>query len=163
MDARLPLTDIAVRFGCTPLPTISRFLMRSLAALSLLLVFAACRSGGAGATGAGTAAKIVTPPEVTPAAVALGDSLFNNGGCMRCHGAKGVGAANGPVLADTQWDQLTTGSFEEIRAIIVSGVPKDKFKVASRPNAMPARGGRMNLNDTQITAVSAYVWTLSHK
>jgi mono/diheme cytochrome c family protein len=137
--------------------------MRRLAFVSLLFVAAACRSGGASAKGAGTAAKIATPPEVTPAAVALGDSLFNNGGCMRCHGAKGVGAANGPVLADSQWDQLTTGSFAEIRAIIVSGVPKEKIKVTTRPNAMGPRGGRMNLNDAQITAVAAYVWTLSHK
>jgi hypothetical protein len=27
---------------------------------------------------------------------------------------------------------------------------------------MGARGGRMNLNDDQISAVAAYVWTLSH-
>ncbi len=138
--------------------------MRRLLALSAVLVLAACRTGGAGAngTGGGTAAKVATPPEVTPAAVALGDSLFNNGGCMRCHGAKGVGAANGPALNDGQWDQLTTGSYDEIRAIIVSGVPKEKIKVTTRPNAMGARGGRMNLNDTQISAVAAYVWTLSH-
>ena len=61
--------------------------------------------------------------------VDLGDSLFNNGGCMRCHGAKGIGAQNGPALNDNQWDQLTTGSYTEIRALIVSGVPKDKIKV----------------------------------
>ena len=136
--------------------------MRALAAVSLLLFVTACRSSGAGA-GTGAAAKPTVPAEVTSARVALGDSLFNNGGCMRCHGAKGVGAANGPVLADSQWDQLTTGSFEEIRAIIVSGVPKEKIKVTTRPNAMGPRGGRMNLNDAQITAVAAYVWTLSHK
>ena len=136
--------------------------MRALAAVSLLLFVTACRSSGAGA-GTGAAAKPAVPAEVTAARVALGDSLFNNGGCMRCHGAKGVGAANGPVLADSQWDQLTTGSFEEIRAIIVSGVPKEKIKVTTRPNAMGPRGGRMNLNDAQITAVAAYVWTLSHK
>jgi mono/diheme cytochrome c family protein len=140
--------------------------MRTLATLSLVLVVAtACRSAqrGAGGAGSGTAAKNTTPAEVTPARVALGDSLFNNGGCMRCHGQQGVGAQNGPVLADNQWDQLATGSFDEIRAIIVSGVPKEKIKVTTRPNAMPARGGRMNLNDEQITAVAAYVWTLSHK
>jgi len=136
--------------------------MRRLAALSLLLLAAACRSSGAGA-GTGAAAKPAVPAEVTAARVALGDSLFNNGGCMRCHGAKGIGAQNGPALNDSQWDQLTTGSYEEIRALIVSGVPKDKIKVTTRPNAMGARGGRMNLNDEQISAVAAYVWTLSHK
>jgi mono/diheme cytochrome c family protein len=140
--------------------------MRTLAALSLVLVVAtACRSaqGGAGGAGSGAAARNATPAEVTPARVALGDSLFNNGGCMRCHGQKGVGTQNGPALNDNKWDQLTTGSFEEIRALIVSGVPKEKIKVTTRPNAMGARGGRMNLNDEQITAVAAYVWTLSHQ
>lgn len=136
--------------------------MRRFAALSLLLLAAACRSSGAGA-GTGAAAKPAAPAEVTAARVALGDSLFNNGGCMRCHGAKGIGAQNGPALNDNQWDQLTSGSYAEIRALIVSGVPKDKIKVATRPNAMGARGGRMNLDDEQITAVAAYVWTLSHK
>ncbi|MCA0377083.1 MAG: cytochrome c [Gemmatimonadetes bacterium] len=137
-----------------------RLLAVSLAALSL----AACRSAARGGSngGGGAAAKVTLPAEVTPANVALGDSLFNNGGCMRCHGAKGVGAQNGPVLADDKWDQLTTGSYEEIRAIIVSGVPKEKIKVTTRPNPMGARGGRMNLTDAQITAVAAYVYTLSH-
>ena len=136
--------------------------MRILAALSVLLLAVACRSSGTGA-GSGVAAKPAVPTEVTPARVALGDSLFNNGGCMRCHGAKGVGAQNGPALNDNAWDQLATGSYEEIRALIVSGVPKEKIKVTTRPNAMGARGGRMNLNDEQISAVAAYVWTLSHK
>jgi mono/diheme cytochrome c family protein len=136
--------------------------MRAFAALSLLLLVTACRSSGAGA-GTGAAAKPTVPAEVTSARVALGDSLFNNGGCMRCHGSKGIGAQNGPALNDSQWDQLTTGSYEEIRALIVSGVPKEKIKVTTRPNAMGARGGRMNLNDEQISAVAAYVWTLSHK
>lgn len=137
--------------------------MRRLALLSLLFVAAACRTGGAGATGAtgaGTAAKNATPAEVTPARVALGDSLFNNGGCGRCHGQKGVGAQNGPALNDATWVQLTTGSYEEIRGIIVSGVPKEKIK-GNHPNPMGARGGRMNLSDEQISAVAAYVWTLS--
>lgn len=142
--------------------------MRRILALSVAAVaLAACASGTGGGTGAGgapaakAAAAPKLPAEVTPANVALGDSLFNNGGCMRCHGAKGVGAANGPVLADDKWDQLTTGSFEEIRALIVSGVPKEKIKVTTRPNAMGARGGRMALTDAQITAVAAYVYTLS--
>ncbi len=74
--------------------------MRRLAALSLLLLAAACRSSGAGA-GTGAAAKPAVPAEVTAARVALGDSLFNNGGCMRCHGAKGIGAQNGPALNDS--------------------------------------------------------------
>jgi len=138
-----------------------RFLALSLAAVAL----AACHKGAAGA-GSAPAAKAAAAPkvpaEVTLANVTLGDSLFNNGGCMRCHGKAGIGAQNGPVLADKSWDQLTTGSFEEIKGIITTGVPKEKIKVTTRPNPMGARGGRMALTDAQIVAVAAYVYTLSH-
>ncbi|MEN9816360.1 MAG: hypothetical protein RLZ32_240, partial [Gemmatimonadota bacterium] len=85
-----------------------------------------------------------------------------NGGCMRCHGAKGVGGNNGPALNDQQWVQFAEGTYENIRALIVSGVPAANIKDPARKNPMGARGGRMNLNDAQIDAVAAYVWTLSH-
>jgi mono/diheme cytochrome c family protein len=139
--------------------------LRQLALLALAAsAFVACRSGGAGASGAGAgpAAKTAIPAEVTAANIALGDSLFNNGGCIRCHGRAGVGAANGPALNDQSWDQLATGSYDEIVAVITTGVPKEKVKVATRPQAMQPRGGRMALTDAQIKAVAAYVWKLSH-
>jgi mono/diheme cytochrome c family protein len=41
-------------------------------------------------------------------------------------------------------------------------VPAANIKDPARKNPMGARGGRMNLNDAQIDAVAAYVWTLSH-
>jgi mono/diheme cytochrome c family protein len=145
--------------------------MRRIAALSVVLVsLAACRSagGGGGGTGGGApvakaAAAPAKPAAVTPANVALGDSLFNNGGCQRCHGKGGVGATNGPALDGKKWLQLTTGSFDEIAALITTGVPKEKVKDPTHQFAMQARGGRMALTDPQIQAVAAYVWTLSHK
>lgn len=140
--------------------------MRRLLALSVAaLALAACHKGSAGA-GSAPAAKASAAPkapaEVTLANVALGDSLFNNGSCQNCHGKGGVGAANGPVLTDKTWDQLTTGSYDEIKGLITTGVPKEKIKVATRTRPMGARGGRMNLTDAQIVAVAAYVYTLSH-
>jgi mono/diheme cytochrome c family protein len=139
--------------------------MRRLLAPALLVLLATgCLRSSAG-TGAGAAAKPAVPARpalVTAANVALGDSLFNNGGCMRCHGAKGVGGNNGPALNDQQWVQFAEGTYENIRALIVSGVPAANIKDPARKNPMGARGGRMNLNDAQIDAVAAYVWTLSH-
>ena len=103
------------------------------------------------------------PAAVTAAAITLGDSLFNNGGCMRCHGAKGVGAANAPALNDDQWMQLKSGSYDEILQVITTGVPATAIKDPMHKFPMGPRGGRMNLPDDQIKAVAAYVYSLSHK
>ena len=147
-----------------------RTIMRSLAFSSAVAVLAAC--GGKSASqeptpaGGGTAARNAAPAKpalVTPANIAMGDSIFNNGSCQNCHGKGGVGGANGPTLDGKQWVQLTTGSYDEIVALITSGVPVEKIKVKTRTRAMGARGGRMALTDPQIQAVAAYVYTLTHK
>ena len=140
--------------------------MRRFVALTLLSTLAvACKSSGSGNANLSPKAdaKVAKPAAVTAAAVAMGDSIFNTGSCARCHGKGGVGATNAPSLAGPKFLQMTTGSFEEIVATIVSGVPKEKIKDPTHPNAMGARGGRMALTDPQIQAVAAYVWTLSHK
>ena len=140
--------------------------MRRLLALTLLSTLAvACKSSGGGVASMTPTpdAKVAKPAAVTAAAVAMGDSIFNTGSCQRCHGVKGVGATNAPALTGPKFLQMTSGSFEEIVGIIVSGVPKEKIKDPTHPNAMGARGGRMALTDPQIQAVAAYVWTLSHK
>ncbi|MES2522671.1 MAG: cytochrome c [Gemmatimonadota bacterium] len=141
------------------------------AVASIALVSACARSpravqNGGAAVGSGAmaaAAKPALPAAVTPANVALGDSLFNSGGCQRCHGQKGVGAPNGPALDGQKWVQLQTGSFEEIVGIITTGVPATAIKDPTRKNAMRPRGGNMQLTDPQIQAVAAYVYTLTHK
>ena len=112
------------------------------------------------------AAKVAVPAKpaaVTAANVALGDSLFNTGSCQNCHGKLGVGAANAPALNGKKWLQLKTGSFEEIVGIITTGVPLTAVKDSTHKRAMNPRGGRANLTDPQITAVAAYVYTLTHK
>lgn len=103
------------------------------------------------------------PAQVTPANVALGDSLFHSAGCARCHGKGGVGAANAPALDGKKWLQLKSGNYDEIVQIITTGVPQTAIKDASHRFGMRARGGPANLTDTQVQAVAAYVWTLSHK
>lgn len=140
----------------------------SLALCATVTVLAAC--GGKSANqaptpaGSGAAAKApAKPAAVTPANIALGDSLFNNGSCQNCHGKGGIGAANAPALDGKKWLQLTTGSYEEIVGIITSGVPIEKIKDPTHKRAMGARGGRAALTDAQIQAVAAYVYTLTHK
>jgi len=103
------------------------------------------------------------PAAVTAANVALGDSLFNNGACQRCHGKGAIGAANAPSLAGPKFLQMTTGSYDEIVKVITDGVAATAIKDPAHKFNMRARGGPMNLTDAQITAVAAYVWTLSHK
>jgi len=102
------------------------------------------------------------PALVTPANVTLGDSLFNSGGCQRCHGKGGVGAANAPALNGKKWLQLQTGRYEEIVKIITEGVAASAIKDPAHRFPMRARGGPMNLTDPQVQAVAAYVWTLTH-
>jgi mono/diheme cytochrome c family protein len=124
----------------------------TLAVVAALLSVAACYPG-----------RVRKPAQVTPVNVALGDSLFNNGNCQRCHGKGGVGAQNAPALDGKKWLQLKDGSFDEIVKIITEGVPQGAVKDPSHRFAMRGRGGNMNLTDAQVQAVAAYVWTLSHK
>lgn len=117
-----------------------------------LTTISACRPGA-----------VNRPAQITPVNVTLGDSLFNNGNCQRCHGKGGIGATNAPALDGKQWLQLKTGSFEEIVKIVTEGVPQAAIKDATHRFAMRPRGGNMNLTDPQVQAVAAYVWTLTHK
>jgi mono/diheme cytochrome c family protein len=55
----------------------------------------------------------------------------------------------------------STGKFEEIVATITTGVPRASIKDAARRFPMNGRGGPMNLNDDQVKAVAAYVWSIS--
>jgi mono/diheme cytochrome c family protein len=137
-------------------------------ATAAVVVLAACQRAvnvGSG-TGTGPAAAAANPnalpADITPAMLAMGDSLFNNGSCMRCHGRAGVGAQNAPNLTDAQWLQIS-GTFDEIVKVITNGVPATAIKDTTHRRAMNPRGGPMNLTDPQVRAVAAYVFRLSHK
>ncbi len=109
-----------------------------------------------------TATTSKLPAAVTPAAVALGDSIFNTASCQRCHGKGAVGATNGPNLTAGKW-QHGSGSYEDIVKTITAGVPKDSIKDSSHPFAMRPRGGvNPLLTDDQVAAVAAYVYKISH-
>ncbi len=153
----------------------TRSTTRALFAITAMLAASACGGGsktaaapGAGpapaANGAAVAAKAAPvaklPAAVTPAMIALGDSIFNNGSCQRCHGKGGIGAANAPAFKGITW-QHGNGTFEGIVNTIVAGVPATEIKDPSHKFPMGARGGRMPLTDDQIKAVAAYVFTIS--
>lgn len=103
-----------------------------------------------------------TPDQAAiPATVALGDSVFHGkvGGalCYVCHGPKGKGVPSlGPDLTDKEWVN-GDGSVAFIAKVVAEGVAKPK----KMPAPMPPKGGGQ-LNEAQITAAAAYVWSLSH-
>jgi mono/diheme cytochrome c family protein len=134
------------------------------AAVVAVVTVMACRGRSAGGAPTPSGANAMAmPADVTPANIALGDSIFNTGSCARCHGAKGIGAANAPALNDAQWLQLRTGAYDEIVGIITTGVPAAAIKDSTHKTPMGARGGRMSLTDTQIKAVAAYVYSISRR
>ncbi len=116
----------------------------------LLLAFAALLSS--------RPALAQAPAGVTPAAIALGDSLFHSAGnCYACHGANAQGAV-GPNLTDAEWIH-SDGSYDAIVKQITTGVTAEESK-SKIP--MPPKGGS-SITDDQVKAVAAYVYSLSHK
>jgi glucose/arabinose dehydrogenase/mono/diheme cytochrome c family protein len=112
----------------------------------------------AGAEAAGT---LPTPPGATPAQVALGARVFDGqvGGatCAGCHGSGAKGTPLGPDLTSSKW-LWGDGSLPAITQIITSGVSHPKEYGA----VMPPMGGAQ-LSPSEVSAVAAYVWALSHQ
>jgi len=101
------------------------------------------------------------PPGVTAEQVALGNRIYHGleraGTCAGCHGADGEGTTIGPALTGETW-LWTDGSLPSLARVIAEGVTEPK----EYPGGMPANGGS-NLSQADVTAVAAYVWTLSHR
>lgn len=88
-----------------------------------------------------------------------GETLFNEGSCMRCHGEGGSGGRWAPDLTDAEWVQ-GDGSLENIGEIIFWGVRRRDFADPTRRFEMNPAGG-MDLEMEQIAALTAYVWSLN--
>lgn len=127
-------------------------MVRVVVALTVVLVFGACHRAPMNAP-TGTAS-------LDAKLVAEGDSIFAAISCSRCHGAKGVGGANGPSLVAGPWLHIN-GSLDDITRIIISGVPREQLKGEGRTRAMNPRGGPANLTDAQARAVATYVYSIS--
>jgi mono/diheme cytochrome c family protein len=93
--------------------------------------------------------------------VALGERIYHGqvGGaaCTGCHGSNGRGAPLGPDLTDTKW-LWSDGSYAAIEKTITTGVSAPK----EYRSPMPPMGGAQ-LTSEQVSAVAAYVWSLSHR
>jgi mono/diheme cytochrome c family protein len=117
--------------------------------------------GFVGVTAAGSAHAQATsdslPVGVTATMIEHGKTIFTGAGvCFACHGSDASGGT-GPSLADTTWIH-GNGSYEKIVSIITSGVPAKESKTGI---IMPPRGGSA-INDEDLRAVAAYVWSVSH-
>jgi mono/diheme cytochrome c family protein len=145
--------------------------LSTLAFAGVVALLAACgdKSAASGDSSAGTGGSAATPAvstsmdpkSITPADIALGDSVFHGlkgaASCQACHGPKADQGTVAPNLTDAEWLH-SDGSFEGIYNTIKSGVmaPK-KFS-----GVMPPFGGAP-LDAAQHRAVAAYVYALSHK
>jgi glucose/arabinose dehydrogenase/mono/diheme cytochrome c family protein len=111
--------------------------------------------------GAAAAAGGALPEGVTREMVALGDRVYHGqvGGaaCTGCHGASGGGSPLGPDLTGKKW-LWSDGSYAGIKKTITDGVPQPK----QYRSPMPAMGGAQ-LTADQVSALAAYVWSLSHQ
>jgi mono/diheme cytochrome c family protein len=143
-------------------------LARTIVVFAAVAITAACHKAPATAASpsmGGASARVANglPAGVTARTIALGDSLFHASSCTRCHGADAKGAQNGPNLT-TGTHLHVNGTYDDFVRLITSGVPKDSVQDKSHRFAMQPRGGNQNpLNDEQIRAVAAYVYSLSHK
>jgi mono/diheme cytochrome c family protein len=143
--------------------------MRSFTLPLVLLSLVACGGDSAPAGDNSAQAPAATPAsavsfdasKLTPAQLALGDSLFHGligaTSCQACHGADGAQATMAPNLVDAEWLH-SDGSLEGIYTTIKSGVMQPK-KYSS---VMPPYGGAP-MTDEQTLAVAGYVYKLSHK
>lgn len=136
----------------------------------MLALLAACGGGNRPSGGAATETPGRPPEEpasatmdtsITPAMLALGDSIFHGqaagGTCFTCHGPDAKGTAMCPDLTDKEWLH-GDGSYPFIINTVHDGVsPPKKY-----PTAMPPMGGA-SLSAYQIRAVAAYVYSLTHK
>ena len=110
--------------------------------------------------GAAASGKLHVPPGATMETVALGDRIFHGqvagAACTGCHGDSGQGTAIGPNLTGKNW-LWSDGSLAGITKTITDGVSQPK----QYRSPMPPMGGAQ-LTPDQVSAVAAYVWSISH-
>jgi glucose/arabinose dehydrogenase/mono/diheme cytochrome c family protein len=112
------------------------------------------------AAGPPESADVPVPEGATREMVALGERIYRGqvgrAACTGCHGESGQGSSLGPALTGQNW-LWSDGSYEGIAKTITEGVSEPK----RYRSPMPAIGGAQ-LTAEQISALAAYVWSLSH-
>jgi mono/diheme cytochrome c family protein len=115
----------------------------------------------AGTTAQDAIASLPVPPGGTAAQVALGARIFHgevsNGTCAGCHGSDAKGSPIGADLTSGTW-LWSDGSVAGISKTIAQGVASPKQHLG----AMPPMGGSP-LSNSDLQAVTAYVWALGHQ
>ena len=110
--------------------------------------------------GAAALNDLPVPQGATRAMVLLGERVYRGqaGGaaCTGCHGDSGQGTPLGPNLQGKKW-LWSDGSFAGIQKTITDGVPQPK----QYRSPMPPMGGAQ-LTPDQVSALAAYVWSISH-
>jgi mono/diheme cytochrome c family protein len=100
-----------------------------------------------------------SPEGVTDSAVAVGWALFRGAAsCSGCHGVEGRGSESGPDLTDAAWLH-GDGSYRMISQLILHGVTRYE---STEGKPMPMRGWAP-VNDDEVRAVAAYVWSIGRK
>jgi mono/diheme cytochrome c family protein len=98
------------------------------------------------------------PPAVTDSTIAEGKELFHGSArCNACHGDNGRGTDRGPSLTGAVWLH-GDGSYDSIVKQVLHGVPAS---ASMSGEAMPIRGWEP-MNDEEVQAVAAYVWSITH-
>mgnify|MGYP006174886275 CR=1 FL=1 len=89
----------------------------------------------------------------------VGQQIFAGTGiCFTCHGQDATGTQLAPNLTDDEWINIEQPvTQEKIEQLVRTGVQQPK----QHPAPMPAMGGAQ-LDDQQVRAVSAYVYSLTH-
>lgn len=105
--------------------------------------------------------QVELPDGMSLELVAAGAEVFHGkGSCHVCHGPEGTGARGvGADLTDLEWWH-SDGSWEAIIAQVRRGVPQEEAR-NEWGAIMPPRGGSP-IDDQEVRAVAAYVWTLRH-
>jgi glucose/arabinose dehydrogenase/mono/diheme cytochrome c family protein len=110
--------------------------------------------------GAAATRSLPVPQGATREMVELGERVYRGqvGGaaCTGCHGDGGQGTPLGPALTGQKW-LWSDGSYTGIRKVISEGVSQPK----QYRSPMPPMGGAQ-LTPDQVSAVAAYLWSLSH-
>ena len=111
--------------------------------------------------GAAASRNVPVPAGATREMVALGERIYrgqvDGAACTGCHGDSGEGTPLGPSLTGKKW-LWSDGSYAGIAKTIKEGVSQPK----QYRSPMPAMGGAQ-LTPEQVSALAAYVWSLSHR
>ncbi len=89
-----------------------------------------------------------------------GNELFHDRSCVRCHGEGGTEGRWAPDLTDSEWVQ-SDGDLQGIWETIFWGVKREDLSDSTRRFEMNPGGGA-RLEWDQLSAVAAYVWSLSN-